>query len=57
MKRDIRTILSSLRFQAKRLEELLQDVEKISPSDPKPVKKKLTTQQLTEQKLQNILNR
>jgi hypothetical protein len=56
IKKEMRSIRNSMRFSAKRIDELLQEVERISPTDKKPVRKNVTMDELTQIKLQKLIN-
>jgi DNA polymerase sigma len=56
IKKEMRSIRNSMQFSAKRIDELLQEVERISPTDKKPARKNVTMDELTQIKLQKLIN-
>lgn len=52
----MRSLSKSIKFSAKRIDELIQEVERISPTDKKPARKNVTMDELTQIKLQKYLN-
>jgi hypothetical protein len=56
IKKEMRSLSKSIKFSAKRIDELIQEVERISPTDKKPARKNVTMDELTQIKLQKYLN-